>query len=87
MPKKKPNKFLKINDKVISLPKPALGQKKSPKPLYGNTYPNGRVLDVDPFQERRDAEEMSKQFLEAVEQGLIDPKDTKYPRHLRKLAE
>ena len=54
MPKKKPNKFLKINDKVISLPKPALGQKKSPKPLYGNTYPNGRVLGVDPFKERRD---------------------------------
>ena len=39
------------------------------------------------LKERRDAEEMSKQFLEAVEQGLIDPKDTKYPRHLRKLAE
>ena len=50
MPKKSPNKFLKINDKVTSLPKPALGQKKSPKPLYGNNYPNGRVLDVDPFK-------------------------------------
>ena len=42
---------------------------------------------MDPFKERSHAEEMSKQFLEAVEQGLIDPKDTKYPRHLRKLAE
>lgn len=60
MPKKKPNKFLKINGKVVTLPKKALG--------------NG-------------SEKLAKDFLKAKEQGLINAEDSKFPRHLRKIAE
>mgnify|MGYP001158424313 CR=1 FL=1 len=82
MPKKKPNKFLKIKDKVVTLPKKALG--------YGYNNPlstNGKSLDQSPFEARARAEESAKQFLEAKEQGLINAEDSKFPRHLRKIAE
>ena len=82
MPRKKPNKFLKIKDKVVTLPKKALG--------YGCNNPlstNGKSLDQSPFEARAKTEKLAKQFLEAKEQGLITGKETKFPRHIRELLQ
>ena len=82
MPRKKPNKFLKIKDKVVALPKKALG--------YGHNNPlspNGKSLDQSSFEARAKADEIAKQFLEAKEQGLITGKETNIPRHIRELLQ
>jgi|TARA_B100001093_G_C26767965_1_gene988765 ribosomal protein L16 Arg81 hydroxylase len=81
MPRKKPNKFLKINGKVVTLPKKALGN-GSKNPIF----PNGKNTEVDPFKQRQAAEDLAKEFLKAKEQGL-DVGDKNLPRHLRKIAE
>ena len=82
MPRKKPNKFLKINNKVVALPKKSLGYG------YDNPLsPNGKSLDESPFQARASAEDLAKKFLEAKEQGLITGKETKFPRHIRELLQ
>ena len=82
MPKKKPNKFLKINGKVVTLPKKALGNgSKNP------VFPNGKNPDVKPFEQRAASEKLAVDFLKAKEQGLINAEDSKFPRHLRKIAE
>ena len=61
MPRKKPNKFLKINDKVVTLPKAAMGR-------GSRVYPNGRSSS-NPFEEREKAATNIERFVEAVEQG------------------
>ena len=83
MPRKKPNKFLKINNKVVALPKKALGYGYSNNPLSTN----GKSLDQSPFEARAKAEELAKMFLEAKEQGLITGKETKFPRHIREILQ
>ena len=83
MPRKKPNKFLKINNKVVALPKKALGYGYSNNPLSTN----GKSLEQSPFEARAKAEELAKMFLEAKEQGKLNAEDSKFPRHLRKIAE
>ena len=75
MPRKKPNKFLKINDKVVTLPKAALGR-------GSRVYPNGRSSS-NPFEEREKAATVINQFVEAVEQGSISVERTDIPRHFR----
>ena len=75
MPRKKPNKFLKINDKVVTLPKAAMGR-------GSRVYPNGRSSS-NPFEEREKAATIIKQFVEAVEQGSISVERTDIPRHFR----
>ena len=76
------NKFLKINGKVVTLPKKALGNgSKNP------VFPNGKNPDVKPFEQRAASEKLAEDFLKAKEQGLINAKDSKFPRHLRKIAE
>ena len=82
MPKKKPNKFLKIKDKVVTLPKKSLG--------FGFNNPlsaNGRSLDQSSFEAKAATEELAKMFLEAKEQGLITGKETNIPRHIRELLQ
>ena len=82
MPKKKPNKFLKINGKVVTLPKKALGNgSKNP------VFLNGKNPDVKPFKQRAASEKLAEDFLKAKAQGLINAEDSKFPRHLRKIAE
>ncbi len=83
MPRKKPNKFLKINNKVVALPKKALGYGHNNNPLSTN----GKSLDQSPFEARAKAEELAKMFLEAKEQGLITGKETKFPRHIREILQ
>jgi hypothetical protein len=75
MPRKKPNKFLKINDKVVTLPKAAMGK-------GSKVYPNGRSSS-NPFEEREKAATVINQFVEAVEQGSISVERTDIPRHFR----
>ena len=75
MPRKKPNKFLKINDKVVTLPKAAMGK-------GSKVYPNGRSSS-NPFEEREKAVTVINQFVEAVEQGSISVERTDIPRHFR----
>ena len=75
MPRKKPNKFLKINDKVVTLPKAAMGR-------GSRVYPNGRSSS-NPFEEREKAATVINQFVEAVEQGSISVERTDIPRHFR----
>ena len=82
MPRKKPNKFLKIKDKVVTLPKKALGYG------YDNPLsPNGKSLDESSYKARASAEDLAKKFLEAKEQGLITGKETNIPRHIRELLQ
>ena len=83
MPRKKPNKFLKIKDKVVALPKKCLGYGHKNNPLSKN----GKSLSESPFEARASAEELAKQFLEAKEQGLISGKETNIPRHIRELLQ
>ena len=75
MPRKKPNKFLKINDKVVTLPKAAMGR-------GSRVYPNGRSSS-NPFEEREKAATIINQFVEAVEQGSISVERTDIPRHFK----
>ena len=75
MPRKKPNKFLKINDKVVTLPKAAMGK-------GSKVYPNGRSSS-NPFEEREKAATVIIQFVEAVEQGSISVERTDIPRHFK----
>ena len=75
MPRKKPNKFLKINDKVVTLPKAALGR-------GSRVYPNGRSSS-NPFEEREKAATNIERFVEAVEQGSISVERTDIPRHFK----
>ena len=75
MPRKKPNKFLKINDKVVTLPKKARGK-------GSKVHPNGRSSS-NPFEEREKAATVINQFVEAVEQGSISVERTDIPRHFR----
>ena len=75
MPRKKPNKFLKINDKVVTLPKAAMGK-------GSNVYPNGRSSS-NPFEEREKAATNIERFVEAVEQGSISVERTDIPRHFK----
>ena len=75
MPRKKPNKFLKINDKVVTLPKAAMGR-------GSRVYPNGRSSS-NPFEEREKAATVINQFVEAIEQGSISVERTDIPRHFR----
>ena len=75
MPRKKPNKFLKINDKVVTLPKAAMGK-------GSKVYPNGRSSS-NPFEEREKAATVINQFVEAVGQGSISVERTDIPRHFR----
>ena len=75
MPRKKPNKFLKINDKVVTLPKAAMGK-------GSKVYPNGRSSS-NPFEEREKAATVINQFVEAVEQGSISVERTDIPRHFK----
>ena len=75
MPRKKPNKFLKINDKVVTLPKAAMGR-------GSRVYPNGRSSS-NPFEEREKAATNIERFVEAVEQGSISVERTDIPRHFR----
>ena len=57
MPKKKPNKFLKINGKVVTLPEKALGNgSKNP------VFPNGKNPDVKPFEQRAASEKLAEDF-------------------------
>jgi len=75
MPRKKPNKFLKINDKVVTLPKAAMGR-------GSRVYPNGRSSS-NPFEEREKAATNIERFVEAVEQGSISVERTDIPRHFK----
>ena len=75
MPRKKPNKFLKINDKVVTLPKAAMGK-------GSKVYPNGRSSS-NPFEEREKAATVINQFVEAIEQGSISVERTDIPRHFK----
>ena len=75
MPRKKPNKFLKINDKVVTLPKAAMGR-------GSRVYPNGRSSS-NPFEEREKAATNIQRFVEAVEQGSISVERTDIPRHFK----
>ena len=75
MPRKKPNKFLKINDKVVTLPKAAMGR-------GSRVYPNGRASS-NPFEEREKAATNIERFVEAVEQGSISVERTDIPRHFK----
>ena len=75
MPRKKPNKFLKINDKVVTLPKAAMGK-------GSKVYPNGRSSS-NPFEEREKAATNIERFVEAVEQGSISVERTDIPRHFK----
>ena len=57
MPKKKPNKFLKINGKVVTLPKKALGNgSKNP------VFPNGKNPDVNLLNKGRLQKNLLKIF-------------------------
>ena len=75
MPRKKPNKFLKINDKVVTLPKKARGK-------GSRVYANGRS-NSNPFEEREKAATNIERFVEAVEQGSISVERTDIPRHFK----
>ena len=75
MPRKKPNKFLKINDKVVTLPKAAMGR-------GSKVHPNGRSSS-NPFEEREKAATNIERFVEAVEQGSISVERTDIPRHFK----
>ena len=81
MPRKKPNKFLKINDKVVTLPKAAMGR-------GSRVYPNGRSSS-NPFEEREKAATVINQFVEVRADAITKNQDSdneyslRFPRFMR----
>ena len=72
---KEAEQISKNNDKVVTLPKAAIGR-------GSRVYPNGRSSS-NPFEEREKAATVINQFVEAVEQGSISVERTDIPRHFR----